>query len=117
LITGPSVASVTNASATLSATINEAGTGYYLVQLATAATPSYTTVWSSPTGSFAMSANSAATATLSLPSAATNYNVYFVARDTAGNWGQMQFVAFTSAATTGTTGATTGTATTGGSPP
>ena len=67
-----------------------------------------------------MTANTAATATLSGLTAATNYNLYFVARDTAGNLAQMQFVAFTTAVnatgTTGTTGVTTGTATTGGSP-
>jgi hypothetical protein len=64
-----------------------------------------------------MAANVASTTTITSLTANTNYNLYFVAKDLAGNVAQMQFVAFKTAAATGTTGATTGTATTGGSPP
>ena len=109
------MSAVTGVSATLTVTSNQTGTGYYLVQLATAATPTYTAVKAGT--AVGMTANVAATATIASLTPATAYNLYFVPVNSAGSNGQMQFVAFTTGVTTGTTGATTGTATTGGSPP
>jgi hypothetical protein len=113
------VSAVTSSGATLSITSNQTGTGYYLVQLATAATPSYATVKAS--ASVALTANVAATATITGLTASTNYNLYFVPTNSAGSTGQMVYAPFTTAAnatgSTGTTGTTAGTGTTGGSPP
>jgi hypothetical protein len=85
------------------------------VKLRSEATPTYNQVLSG-TG-FALTANTAATATITGLTPATQYNLYFVPTNSAFSTGQMQFVAFATGITTGTTGATTGTATTGGSPP
>ena len=117
---GPTLSLVTSDGATLTVTSNQTGTGYYLVQLATAATPSYALVRVTGT-SFALTANVAAQPNFTGLNSSTNYNLYFIPMNSAGSYGQMQFVAFTTAysstGTTGTTGSTTGTATTGGSPP
>jgi hypothetical protein len=108
------VSAVTGVSATLTVTSNQTGTGYYLVQLATAATPTYTAVKAS-TGLPLTTGSDSTTITGLSPN--TAYNLYFVPVNSAGSNGQMQFVAFRTGVTTGTTGTTTGTATTGGSPP
>lgn len=81
---GPSVEATTSTSTLLTATINETGTGYYKVQLATAAAPSVIGVILA-NNSFAMAANTLAGVNISGLSAATSYKIYFVARDTAGN--------------------------------
>ena len=99
----PSVSGTTSSGTTLSATINEAGTGYYLVQAAAATPPDVAAVIAA-NNSFAMTANSAANATISGLSAATAYTVYFVAKDTAGNTQTaVQSVAVTTTAATDTT--------------
>jgi hypothetical protein len=109
------MSAVTGVSATLTVTSNQTGTGYYLVQLATAATPTYTAVTAGTP--FALTANVAATVNITGLTPATAYNLFFVPTNSAASVGQMRFIAFTTGVTTGTTGATTGTATTGGSPP
>lgn len=79
-----SVSATTATATTLAATINENGTGYYLVQAAAAAAPNAATVIAA-NHSFAMTANVQATANISGLVASTAYKVYFVAKDTAGN--------------------------------
>lgn len=82
-VTGPYVSCIGTA-ATLSATIDEDGTGYYLVQAASAAAP---TVWAviAANHSFAMTANTPASVNISGLKATTAYKIYFVAKDGAGN--------------------------------
>ena len=79
----PSVSAITSTGTTLSATINETGTGYYLVQPAAAAAPSVAAVQAGT--SFAMTANVAAMPAITGLTAATAYKVYFVAKDAANN--------------------------------
>ena len=79
----PSVSGTTHNSTTLSATINEAGTGYYLVQPATAPVPSAATVQAGT--SFPMAANVAASMNISGLSASTDYVIYFLAKEVANN--------------------------------
>ena len=93
----PSVSGITDTATTLSVTINEAGTGYYLVQPAAAAAPTVAQVQAGT--SFAMVANTAATPAISGLTAATAYKVYFVAKDAAGNvQAAVQSVALTTTA-------------------
>ncbi|TXT35993.1 MAG: putative Large exoprotein involved in heme utilization or adhesion, partial [Comamonadaceae bacterium] len=80
---GPGVLSTTDTATTLSVTINEAGTGYYLVKAAAAAAPTVAEVQAGT--SFAMTANTAATPAISGLKALTAYKIYFVAKDAAGN--------------------------------
>ncbi len=80
---GPSVSGTTHNATTLSVTINEAGTGYYLVKAAAAAAPTVAEVQAGT--SFAMTANTAATQAISGLTASTAYKIYFVAKDAAGN--------------------------------
>lgn len=94
---GPSVSGTTDTGTTLSVTINEHGTGYYLVQAAATATPSVAAVQAGT--SLAMAANVAATASISGLTASTAYKTYFVAKDAANNvQATVQSVAFTTAA-------------------
>jgi len=79
----PSASGTTDTATTLSATINENGTGYYLVLAAAAAAPTVAAVQAGT--SFAMTANVAAIVTISGLTAATPYRVYFVAKDAANN--------------------------------
>jgi len=80
---GPSVSGTTATATTLSVTINENGTGYYLVQAAAAAAPNVAAVQAGT--SFAMTANVAATPAISGLTAGTAYKIYFVAKDAANN--------------------------------
>ena len=80
----PSVSGTTENSTLLSATINEDGTGYYLVQAAGAAAPTVAAVMAA-NNSFAMVANVAASVNVSGLTASTDYAIYFVARDAANN--------------------------------
>lgn len=80
----PSVSGTTDTATTLAATINENGTGYYLVQAAAAAAPNVATVIAA-NHTFAMTANVQATANIAGLVASTAYKIYFVAKDTAGN--------------------------------
>lgn len=80
---GPSVSGTTGTGTTLSATINENGTGYYLVQAAAAAAPTVAAVQAGT--AFAMTANIAASPAISGLTASTAYKIYFVAKDTANN--------------------------------
>ena len=80
---GPSVSGTTDTATTLSVTIDENGTGYYLVQAAVAAAPSVAAVQAGT--AFAMTANVAATPAISGLTASTAYTVYFVAKDAANN--------------------------------
>jgi hypothetical protein len=80
----PTVASITTTGATASATINEAGTGYWQVQLASAAAPSVASLQSGGT-SVAMTANTAASIPLTGLLENTAYKFYFIAKDAASN--------------------------------
>ena len=80
---GPSVSGTTDIATTLSATLNENGTGYYLVQAFAAAAPNVAAVLAGT--SFAMTANVAATPAIGGLTAATAYKIYFVAKDAANN--------------------------------
>jgi len=80
----PAVSGTTDTATTLTATLNEAGTGYYLVQAAAAAAPSAATVIAA-NHSFVMAANTPASANITGLTAATAYKIYFVARDAANN--------------------------------
>ncbi|MDP2994665.1 MAG: hypothetical protein Q8N46_06030 [Anaerolineales bacterium] len=98
----PSVSSTTETGTTLSVTINETGTGYYLVQPAAAAAPTVAAVQAS--SSFAMTANVAASVNISGLSASTDYRIYFVAKDAANNvQAAVQSVAFSTLAAPDTT--------------
>jgi hypothetical protein len=79
-----STAGTITTATTLSVTIDEAGTGYYLVQAATAAAPTVEELMSTGTP-FDMAAGVAASQSISGLSANTQYTVYFVAKDSAGN--------------------------------
>jgi hypothetical protein len=80
---GPSISGTTSSSTTLSATIDENGTGYYLVQAASAAAPSVAAVQAGT--AFPMTANVAAAQSISGLTPSTAYTVYFVAKDASGN--------------------------------
>lgn len=79
----PSVSGTTSTATTLSVTINKNGTGYYLVQLATAATPSVAAVQAGT--SFAMTGNVEATQSIGGLAPSTAYKIYFAAKDAANN--------------------------------
>jgi hypothetical protein len=100
--TVPSVSGTSYNDTTLSATINETGIGYYLVQPAAAAAPTVAAVQAG--SSFAMTANTAASVNISGLSALTDYVIYFVAKDAANNvQAVVQSVAFTTTAVADTT--------------
>jgi hypothetical protein len=80
---GPNVSGTTDSGTTLSVTINENGTGYYLVQAAKDAAPNVAAVQAG--SAFAMTANVAATPVISGLIASTAYKIYFVAKDAANN--------------------------------
>ncbi len=92
---GPSISSgPTQTGAGLSVTIDEAGTGYWLLVPASAAAPTpaqvaaganYGAVTVAAAGSTAMTASNPATINLSGLTVATSYTLYFVAKDTADN--------------------------------
>jgi hypothetical protein len=73
----------TETTAAITQTINEAGTGYYLVLPAAAAVPGVAAVKAGT--AFAMSANTATTVSVTSLTASTAYKYYFVARDAANN--------------------------------
>jgi hypothetical protein len=91
---GPTVESVTSTTALMSATINEAGTGYYLVQPGAATAPTAFAVTQLGT-SFPMTANVQSGAKLIGLSTTTAYKVYFVAKDASGNMTGVSSVSFT----------------------
>lgn len=102
----PAVSNITSTGTTLSVTINENGTGYYLVQAAAAAAPTVAAVQAGT--AFAMTANVAATPAISGLTASTAYKIYFVAKDVAGNvQAAVQNVAVTTSANTNTNTAPT----------
>lgn len=78
---GPSVFGTTDTIATLSATINKNGTGYYLVRLFTEAGPTAAEVLAG--NSFAMTANTQATQPITGLTAATAYKLYFIAKSSS----------------------------------
>jgi hypothetical protein len=80
----PSVSGTISTGTTLSVTIDEAGTGYYLVLPEGAAAPTVEALMSTGT-SFAMSANVAAAEPISGLSTNSPYTIYFVAKDAANN--------------------------------
>lgn len=84
VITASGVESITKTDALFTATINEAGAGYYKVQLASATAPSVFAVTFQGTA-IGMAGNVPAGAVLASLTPATAYTVYFVAKDTAGN--------------------------------
>jgi hypothetical protein len=73
----------TETTAGVTQTINENGTGYYLVQAAAAAAPTVAAVKAGT--AFAMTANTPAVVSLTGLTASTAYKYYFVAKDTANN--------------------------------
>lgn len=96
---GPSVSGTTATSAVLSATIDEAGTGYYLVLLDAAAAPDVNTVRTTGT-SFAMVANTAANPSITGLTSGTAYKIYFVAKDVSNNvQAAVQMASFSTTAT------------------
>ncbi|MFY9329422.1 MAG: DUF1566 domain-containing protein [Georgfuchsia sp.] len=100
---GPSVAGTTSTATTLSVTINENGTGYYLVQAAAAAAPSVAAVQAG--SAFAMTANVAATQAIDGLAPSTAYKIWFVARDAANNvQASVQNVALTTTTPAAATG-------------
>jgi len=103
---GPSVSGTTDTGTTLSATVSENGTGYYLVQAAAAAAPTVAAVQAGT--SFAMTANVAASPAISGLTASTAYKIYFVAKDAANNvQAAVQNVAVTTSAAPDVTAPTT----------
>ena len=81
---GPSVSGTTYNGTTLVATIDENGTGYYLVQNAGMSAPTPAEV-EQANNSFPMTGNVQAVASIGGLSASTAYKVYFVAKDMMGN--------------------------------
>jgi hypothetical protein len=93
----PAVSGTTQTGTTFSATLNEAGTGYTLVRLATAAAPTVAEVMAA-NNAFVMSANVAASQAITGLTAGTDYKIYFVAKDGVNNvQAAVQSVAFTTA--------------------
>lgn len=92
---GPTISSgPTQTTAGISVTINEAGTGYWLLVPSAAAAPtpaqvvagvSYGGVTITGSGNTAMTAATPASISLSSLTASTTYTLYFVAKDTANN--------------------------------
>jgi uncharacterized protein YajQ (UPF0234 family) len=96
---GPSVSGTSTSGTTLSVTINENGTGYYLVQPSANAAPAVAAVQAGT--HFAMTANVAATPVISGLTSNTAYKIYFVAKDAANNvQATVQSVAVTTAVDT-----------------
>jgi hypothetical protein len=80
----PSISvAATDTTASITQTINENGTGYYLVLAAAAAAPTVAAVKAGT--SFAMTAATPAVVSLTGLTASTAYKYYFVAKDTANN--------------------------------
>jgi hypothetical protein len=80
---GPSVSGTTQTATRLAVTLNENGTGFYLVLPATAATPAMAALLAGT--AIVMVANVAIDLAISGLSPASAYKIYFVARDAAGN--------------------------------
>lgn len=80
----PAVEVITATGATLTAKINEAGTGYYKIQLAAQSAPSVAGVIAA-NQTFTMTANTSIGLNLSGLTTGTAYTIYFVAKDIAGN--------------------------------
>jgi hypothetical protein len=94
----PAVSGTTDTATTLSVTINENGTGYYLVLPALATDPTVAAVQAGT--SFTMSANVAATPAISGLTFHTPYTIFFVAKDAANNvQAAVQSIAVTTAPT------------------
>ena len=92
--TAHSVSGVTTTTASFAATLDGNGTGYYVIDLASAAAPSVTQVLQGKNGAGAtalksassvMLANSPLSFSISGLSAATAYKIYFAAKDGSGN--------------------------------
>lgn len=93
----PATSGTTDTATNLSVTINENGTGYYLVQAAAAAAPTIGAVQAGT--SFAMTANVVTSHAISGLTASTAYTIYFVAKDVANNvQAALQSVSVTTAA-------------------
>lgn len=80
----PAVSGTTDTATTLSVTIDENGTGYYLAVPFGTPAPTAAEVQTGGTA-FAMTANTAATPTISGLTFNTAYTIYFVAKDAANN--------------------------------
>ena len=102
------VSATTSTGTTLSVTINENGTGYYVIQAATASAPNAAAVQAGT--SLALTANVAATANISGLTPSTAYTIYVIAKDTAANNVQsaVASVAVTTSAAAVITDSTTG---------
>lgn len=93
----PAVSATNATGTTLAATINETGTGYYLVLPAASTTPTVAGVLAGT--AFAMTANTAASKSITGLSGSTSYKIYFVAKDAANNaQNTVQSVAVTTSA-------------------
>ena len=104
---GPAVSGTTSTEAALSVTINESGTGYYIVQAATATAPNAAAVQAGT--AFALTANVAASANISGLTPSTAYTIYVIAKDTANNvQSAVSSVAVTTSAAAVITDITTG---------
>ena len=79
-----SVGFITDTAATFSVSMNETGTGYYLVLPANTAVPSVATIMTTGTP-LAITANVVATPNLTGLTPSTAHNIYFVGKDAAGN--------------------------------
>lgn len=104
---GPVVSATTSTATTLSVTINENGTGYYIVQAATATAPNAAAVQAGT--AFALTANVAASANISGLTPSTAYTIYVIAKDTENNvQSAVSSVAVTTSAAAVITDITTG---------
>jgi hypothetical protein len=93
----PLVSGITDISTNFSVAINENGTGYYLVQAASSATPTIGAVMAGTP--FTMNANVTANLTISGLTASSAYTIYFIAKDVANNvQAALQSVAVTTSA-------------------
>lgn len=81
----PTVSNTTDTSTTLSVTINEAGTGIYLMKLASDPGPPSVNDMKNIGIGFAMSGGVAANVLISDLTPSTNYLLYFIAKDTNNN--------------------------------
>lgn len=102
----PAISSVTGTGATYTATLNEAGNGWYVVLPATDPAPSAQQVYlgkdasnasAAIHGGAAMVANTAKAFSISGLSAATDYKLYFVTTDSGWNLSTLDTQAFTTA--------------------
>ena len=84
ILAGPSISNITQTSAQFSVTVDKTGTGAYLLKPTSDPAPSLADVQNGT--SFTLTANQPATQALTGLTAGTGYTLYFIAKDSAGNW-------------------------------